>query len=53
MRLLLASALLAGVSRRCDAAPAADAVGSLPGYGAPPTKHYSGFLNVRRHFFLK
>ena len=28
------------------AAPAADAVASLPGYGVPPTPQYSGFLNA-------
>lgn len=28
------------------AAPAADRVSSLPGFGAPPTPHFSGFLNA-------
>ena len=29
-----------------DAAPTADAVASLPGYGTPPSAQYSGFLNA-------
>lgn len=38
--------LLAGVPPGALAAPDADAIASLPGYGKPPTRHWSGFLNA-------
>ena len=28
------------------ASPSSDAVASLPGYGKPPTRHFSGFLDA-------
>jgi len=39
-------AFLALLTLRARAAPAADAVTSLPGYGKPPTPQYSGYLDA-------
>jgi len=53
-----AAALLAVI---VSAAPSADVVASLPGYGKPPTPQYSGFLdasnadpvaNVQLHYWF-
>ena len=38
--------LLAGAAATALAAPDADAVASLPGYGPPPSRQWSGFLNA-------
>ena len=38
--------LILSVFAACDSAPVEDLVESLPGYGAPPSTMYSGFLNA-------
>jgi hypothetical protein len=43
---LLLLSLASLLSAETLAAPLADAVASLPGYGAPPAPQYSGFLDA-------
>ena len=38
--------LILSLFAACDSAPVEDLVESLPGYGAPPSTMYSGFLNT-------
>jgi hypothetical protein len=44
---LLAAAAVQCTLRTAHAAPAKDEVTELPGFGPPPTRHYSGFLDAK------
>lgn len=46
-RLLMVSAVLFQCLVETDAAPAEDEVLYLPGFGVPPTKQYSGYLDAK------